>query len=262
MPVLLDSITDTRAEHKDQIAIAGSHGGRYAAVVASRAGLRAVVLNDAGVGRDDAGISGVRELDSVGMVGATVSTESAEIGSGQASLDHGELSFVNAAAHQLGLRKGQKLRDIVELLEKAQKPHGLLPEIEEARWEEEIGQNTILCVDSASLVRPEDAGALIVTGSHGALLGSNPTRSTKAKARLAVFNDAGGGRNGAGFSRLAALQAQGVAGVTVSCQSARIGDATSSLNDGIISSTNELARADGLVTGMPLLRGLKNLKQL
>ena len=51
------SVTKLDARHRDVVLVAGSHGGVIAGFLAARAGVRAVILNDAGVGRDQAGIS-------------------------------------------------------------------------------------------------------------------------------------------------------------------------------------------------------------
>jgi len=65
------------------IAVTGSHTalfrGRPDNVI--NVDLFAVFFNDAGVGLDNAGIRRLAELDSQGMIAATVSAESAEIGS-------------------------------------------------------------------------------------------------------------------------------------------------------------------------------------
>ena len=70
----------------------------------------------------------------------------------------------------------------------------------------------------------EDEGEIVVTGSHGGLIGADPKRALKANARLAVFNDAGVGCDEAGITRLAVLDDRGVAAVTVAHTSAKIGD--------------------------------------
>ncbi len=103
-----------------------------------------------------------------------------------------------------------------------------------------------MLVDSAALVVPEDAGQVVVTGSHGALFGNDPRNALKADAALALFNDAGGGK---GTSRLPALQARGIAAATVAAASARIGDAQSTWADGVISAANEWAEALGAGPG-------------
>jgi hypothetical protein len=102
-------------------------------------------------------------------------------------------------------------------------------------------------VDSVTELGPRDAGCLAVTGSHGGL--SSARFAAVTRPRLAVFNDAGVGRDAAGIAGLALLQAEGIAACTVKHASARIGDARSTLNDGIISHTNALAAALGVMAG-------------
>ena len=58
----------------------------------------------------------------------------------------------------------------------------------------------------------------------------------------AVFNDADFGIDDAGISRLAALDARGIASATVSAFSARIGDGVSTYRDGFVTAVNQTAR--------------------
>jgi hypothetical protein len=258
-PMLLDSITDADASAKGMIAVAGSHGGLFAAAVASRAGLRAVILNDAGRGLDDAGVAGVRALADVGMAACAVDCMSAEIGSAADMLESGRLSFVNRVAAGLGLLVGQSVVRALDALAQASEPTAQLAQIPEARWLKTLGGVEILCVDSASLIKPEDEGRLIVTGSHGGLIGGDPARACKARARLVSFSDAGGGKNGIGMSRLPALDQSGVAAVTLDCMSCAIGDAASALETGRISACNQAARRLGAQPEMLLRELLKEL---
>ena len=71
-----------------------------------------------------------------------------------------------------------------------------------------------------------------------------------ARPLLSVFNDAGVGRDAAGIAALAFLQVQGLAACTVAHTSARIGEAASTLQDGVVSQTNEAAVALGVRTGL------------
>ena len=105
----------------------------------------------------------------------------------------------------------------------------------------------IAVVDSITELGPRDAGCVAVSGSHGGV--SSARFALAARPLLSIFNDAGGGKDGAGFAGLAMLQAQGLAACTVAHSSARIGDARSTLNDGIISATNPLAAALGIAPG-------------
>src|SRR5205085_479040 len=67
----------------------------------------------------------------------------------------------------------------------------------------------IWALDSASLVRPDDAGQIVLVGSHG---GGPPANALKADCRAAIFNDAGIGIDGAGVARLTVLDGRGAAG--------------------------------------------------
>ena len=110
-------------------------------------------------------------------------------------------------------------------------------------------------VDSITELSAADAGCLAVSGSHGGL--SSARYAVAARPLLSVFNDAGGGRDGAGLAALAVLQAQGLAACTVSHASARIGEARSTLQDGVVSHCNALAAALGIRTG----QGVQSLVQ-
>ena len=61
--LIFDSVTVLPLEARGQAAIAASHGGEYAAYLTAKAGLKAVILCDAGVGRERAGIGGLAYLD-------------------------------------------------------------------------------------------------------------------------------------------------------------------------------------------------------
>lgn len=252
-PVMLNSITDIAPDDAGAIVLSGSHGGLYPAAIASRAGLRAVVFNDAGVGLEDAGVAGVLALAGVGMAGATVDGMSARIGDTADMLDRGRISRANAVAAALGVAEGMPVQDALDVLAGAPHPTAMLPKVPEARQAEVLRDGrTIHLLDSASLVTPEDAGEIVVTGSHGGLIGGDPARAIKAPVRIAVYNDAGGGADGAGLTRLPALDQRQIAGVTVDCQTARIGDAVSALGTGVISHANSHATALGAHVGQPL----------
>src|SRR5690606_33912303 len=112
------------------------------------------------------------------------------------------------------------------------------------------GSRRILLLDSAAMVLPGDAGHIVVTGSHGGLVGGVPAMALRTDGFAAVFHDAGIGIDGAGITRLPALDARGIAAFTVAAASARIGDARSVFGDGVISAVNETAGALGARPGM------------
>ena len=242
--VQLDSITDAGAAARGRVVVTGSHGGLYPAAVASATGVRAVVFNDAGIGFQQAGVAGVLALDEVGTAAIAADCMTCRIGDAQDMLDRGLVSTVNEAAARLGVRPGMTVSEAVERMTDAPAPTGTLPKVTEARRSRTLGSGQrVDLLDSASLVGPEDAGCLVITGSHGALIGGNPDRALKAPARVAVFNDAGVGIEQIGITRLPALQTKGIAAVTVAAASARIGDAASALEAGVISFVNDPAAA-------------------
>ncbi|MBX3601898.1 MAG: hypothetical protein KF863_14830 [Rubrivivax sp.] len=113
---------------------------------------------------------------------------------------------------------------------------------------------TLRVVDSVTEALQHPPGAVLVTGSHG---GTSAGRyAMQARPLLAVFNDAGVGKDGAGIAALALLQAAGIAACTVAHDSARIGEAASTLADGMLSFANEAAAALGLRPGQRLAQVL------
>lgn len=249
-PLLADSVTRLGEDARGRVVISGSHGGVYPASLARMAGCRAAVFNDAGGGRDDAGVAGLSWLGAHGgMAAAAVAQDSARIGDAADMLARGVISHVNDPAHALGITVGMPCTEAARRLAGAQVPEGPVPPVREARevLAPEGARCRLVLVDSASLVRAEDAGQVVVTGSHGALFGDDPANALKVDARLALFNDAGGTT---GRTRLAALERRGVAAATVSAASARIGEARSSWRDGVISQCNAAARRYGGRPGM------------
>lgn len=104
-------------------------------------------------------------------------------------------------------------------------------------------------VDSITQLGPQDAGCVAVSGSHGGI--SSARYAAAARPLLSVFNDAGVGKDEAGLAALAFLQAQGLAACTVAHDSARIGEADSTLADGVVSHANAAAQALGARPGLP-----------
>jgi hypothetical protein len=242
--LVADSVTRLGPEHVGAVLIAGSHGGVYAACLAARAGVRAVILNDAGVGLDRAGTAGLAYLDGCGMAAATVGHDTARIGDGADMARRGIISHVNATASRLGCAPGQPCRAAAERLAAAPPPVARPPALAETRHllRDAPGEVAVWALDSASLVRPEDAGAIVLVGSHG---GGPAANALKAECRAAIFNDAGIGIDRAGIARLKVLDGRGIAAATASAASARIGDGRSIWESGKISAVNARAASAG-----------------
>jgi len=247
--IIVDSVTHLAPTHHGAVVYAASHGGTYAAAYAAAKGIAAVILNDAGIGRERAGIAGLDLLADLGVPGAAIAHTSARIGDGQDGVARGILSTVNAPAAVHGLTAGMSCREALERLAAAAlAPAPKPPLADEARHE--IASTIhpgakVIVMDSASLVTPADAGAVVVTASHGGLLGGKPETAIKIPVFSAVYNDAAIGVDGAGICRLPALDARSIAGACVSAFSARIGDGLSSYRDGFISALNETAQRHG-----------------
>ena len=117
----------------------------------------------------------------------------------------------------------------------------------------------IRVIDSITELQPADAGCVALSGSHGGL--SSARYALAVRPLLSVFNDAGVGKNEAGIAGLALLQAQGLAACTVSHTSACIGQAASTLADGVVSHANPTATALGIRTREALAHQLDDLKR-
>lgn len=252
--LLADTITKLPPDTAGAVVVCGSHGGRCPGYLAAGAGVRAAILNDAGIGRDEAGIGSLPYLEALGVAAATVAGLSCAIGDTADMMARGTISRANAPARRLGLREAQSCREAARLLLGAPYVPVSPPPIGESRGEvapDAGATRRILLLDSASLVRPDDAGHVVVTGSHGGLIGGDPALALRVAAEAAVFNDAGR-PDGPGTTRLPALDARGIAAVTVSAASARIGEAGSTFRDGIVSAVNETAAARGARIGDPV----------
>ena len=114
--VIMDSITKVTAEDEGSIVVAASHGGASSGEFALEVPLRLVVLNDAGIGKDDAGIASLAMLEKGGVPGATVSHESARIGDSLDMWREGVFSRLNGSARAMGLKEGESLRDALTAL--------------------------------------------------------------------------------------------------------------------------------------------------
>ena len=210
-----------------------------------------MIFNDAGVGLDQGGIQSLTALAAIGMPAATADAWSCRIGDGADMLRHGVVSQVNAVAAALGCRVGESVRDCADRMQAATPFSGMPPPSRENRLvvRDTPGLPRVIAVDSASLIGPDDVGAIAITASHGGLIGGDPAQVIKAQVLAAVFHDAGIGKDEAGVGRLPVLAARGIAAATVANDSARIGDARSVLEQGRLSRINGLAEQMGVRVG-------------
>jgi hypothetical protein len=279
--IVVDSITELPPGVAGQPLIAASHGGIYSARCALVAAAGGVIFCDAGVGRERAGIAGLALLDEHGVPAATIGHDSARIGDGADCMARGVLSVVNEAAYRFGIRVGMGALAALatmrtSLIRRVSLETGRERESETCEpvcgkivrqnKNQEMGCDSqksgssvaparfeiadflpvpVVAVDSNSLVAAADADAVVLTGSHGGLLGGRTQKAIKHRVFAAVYNDADVGADGAGISRLGALDLLGIPAATVSAWSARIGDGRSTYTDGFITHVNRSAAAMG-----------------
>lgn len=249
---VFDTVTELGPAQRGCVVVCGSHAGLVAIAYAVEAGLHAVVLNDAGIGKDGAGVAGLRVLEAIGMAACAVAHTSARIGDGRDTWLNGLVSVANAPARTAGVAAGMDAQTAAARLADAKAPAGELPAFSEGRelLLAQRGRPEVWAVDSVGMVLAADAGRILAIGSHGALHGGRPETALAADAYAAVFNDARVGKDDIGITRLAVLDARGVAAATVSAASARIGDGRSTYEDGILSHVNARAAALGARPGM------------
>lgn len=248
-PVLVaDSATAFHTPHAGGVFVTGSHGGTTAARFALAAGAKAALFNDAGVGKDNAGIAGIVLAERCGVPAATVDYRSARIGRGTDTYRRGLISFANEVAVAAGVRAGMSAESAAALMARAASTADRRPPVAPAEHQAFVVDSDprIVCIDSASQIDGTLIGAIAVTGSHG---GAVEGRGARAAVFAAFFNDAGRGLDDAGVSRLPLLDDAGIAGATVDCWSARIGDGRDTYESGVISCVNERATALGWRTG-------------
>ena len=114
---LLDSISVITAVQGGAFVVTGSHGGVSAAqfVLVARDLPSAVAFNDAGIGKDDAGVAALSMLQERGVIAVAYSHLSACIGDAKDAWDHGMVTRVNEAAAQLGIKNGMSVRESFDL---------------------------------------------------------------------------------------------------------------------------------------------------
>ena len=141
------SVTKLPPAADGAVVVGGSHGAVYAAYLSAKAGARAAIHNDAGIGRDEAGVSGLAWAEKQGMAMATALSGSARIGDGADMLKRGVISRANPLAGACGVKPGQSVAEAAEFLKTASWPHPKPAPLTEAR----TMAGRILCVDSISL---------------------------------------------------------------------------------------------------------------
>jgi len=114
--VLADSAAAMDESNKGDVFVDGSHCGINVGEISLHTGIGAMIGNDAGMGKNDAGIAGLNFLDKHGIPAAAVSAMSAKIGNGKSTYEQGKISVVNEAAKKLGVTPGMSAREAADKL--------------------------------------------------------------------------------------------------------------------------------------------------
>ena len=111
--LLLQSAALVSEEEVGDIVVTCSHGGVSAGEYAAQHPIRMAFFNDAGFGREDAGVAGIQLLQDHGIAAGAVAHTSARIGDPEDTWASGVISRLNQLALDAGLREGEPLRQEV-----------------------------------------------------------------------------------------------------------------------------------------------------
>ncbi len=217
-------------------------------------GAKGAIADDAGIGKDEAAISGLRAAEKFGIPVAAVDTLTAEMSNGR-SLAQGTISRVNEPARRLGVRPGQAAYEAAQLMLAA--PMGKIVTLEaEAPPEVHLVDQTPngkVYADTSSFDLYEKLGRLprdvVCIGANAARVFGESI--LEIGPRGAIGNDCGIGKNRSAIAGLPMLDRSAIAAAAVAALSARIGDGMSTWRDGVISAVNATADSRGVKIGMP-----------
>ncbi len=112
--VIADSVTAADDSNRGDVLVCGSHCGANVGQIAVVGKIGAMIGNDAGMGRNNAGISGFAICDEHNIPVAAVASMSAMIGSGVSTYEEGTVSAVNVKAARLGVLEGMFAKEAAD----------------------------------------------------------------------------------------------------------------------------------------------------
>ena len=254
--ITMDSAAQMGQDETGQVAVAGSHGAEFAARHVARHLPFGVILNDAGKGKNNAGISGLPVLEAMGILGATVDCMTARIGEGDDNYYSGIISAVNDKAKAAGVRVGITVIEAARIMLMAKKS-GRIAYATPVVYEDDCGR--IVLADTISYLNESHRGCLVVGGSHCAHTTYDWVKNLGLKGIF--LNDAGKGKDNQGISGLPVYDRAGIPAAAIDCMTAMIGDARDAWETGLVSAANKLAAGLGVDEGMAVQKAaMKILK--
>lgn len=111
---ITDSITFLNETNAGDIVVCGSHGGVSAGEYALKHRVKAVFFNDAGIGKNNAGVKSLETLSNAGIPACTVDCMSAEIFNGLDVFENGIISVCNQLATTCGINVNMSVKEAVQ----------------------------------------------------------------------------------------------------------------------------------------------------
>ena len=270
--ILLDSLGDLQPDNTSPILVCASHcgdNGTFARKL-QNCHVKAVFLNNAGIGKNQAGISGLAHYQDAHILACAVDHNSAEIGVARDSWESGIISHTNILAEKAGIQAGDSVQNavakIINLPSLGQKnmnaeSHGNeekensnKPDLKK-QIKKQIDGVSITVTDSITFLNESNAGDIVICGSHGGISAGEYAQKRQLKA--VFFNDAGIGKSNAGIKSLDSLSDAGILACTVDCMSAEIFNGKDVLENGIISVCNQLAKSRNIKEKMTVKEAIK-----
>lgn len=246
--VAMDSLgyVDERIDVCD-VVVGGSHGAPCATQLVLDARPRGVICHDAGIGLGDGGVAGLKLLDDHRIPGAAVACMSARISDGLDMYRNGQISRLNRAAARLGIAAGMACAEAARRMLEVRPPYESPARRQVMVHDSELGR--VFALDTVKYADARIAGSVLCMGSHAARSMPRYLKDVGVVLAGVITNDVGRAKDDSGIAGLAALDAAGIAGAVVSCQSARVGDAQSTYHQGVVSACNAVAAAMGVAVG-------------
>jgi len=273
--LLLDSLGDLNADNASPILVCASHCGDNGTFARKLkiCRVKAVFLNNAGIGKNQAGISGLSHYAAEGILACAVNHYSAEIGIARDTWESGIISHTNTLAGEAEIQPGESVQEAVariikiidktSLIQKNTNSESTNNKKEENSNKVDLKKQTqtqldgvsITVTDSITFLNESNAGDIVVCGSHGGVSAGHYAQKHHLKA--VFFNDAGIGKNNAGIKSLESLSEAGILACTVDCMSAEIFNGQDILDNGIITVCNQLAKTRNIKEKMTVKEAIK-----
>ncbi len=247
--LVMDSMgyVDSKCDVSD-VLVCGSHSARCSAALSARARPRGIIGHDGGLGKDNAGVSGLQLWQDLAIPGAATKASSARVGDGEDIWNRGVLSFVNDRAHEMGVRVGMTVQEAARILLAAPQPQP--PTVREQWVLEDSPLGKAIGIDTIIYCDDRMADQLMVMAGHTGAAFSKYIEHLPFKLRGIVNIDGGDSADGSGVSGMPALEASGVPVAACPPSTCRIGDARDVWASGIVSIVNAPAKALGVNVGM------------